>query len=75
MTDASVAVKVSSLEDRPLLTLDSREIYLGVGTLYVFFTLFGCGGGGGVAGLGHDLLMQFSTLRSSKMEIPETGFF
>ena len=38
--------------------------------LYVFFTLFGCWGGGGLPrGLGHNLLMQFSRLSSSKMEI------
>ena len=35
---------------------------------YVFFTLFGCGGGL-PRGLGHNLLMQFSSLGSSKMEI------
>ena len=38
--------------------------YLGVG-----------GGGGGARGLGHNLLMQFSSLSSSKMEISETDFF
>ena len=45
--------------------------------LYVFFTLFGCGvGGGGLPrGLGHNLLMQFSRLSSSKLEISETDFF
>ena len=39
--------------------------------LYVFFTLFGCGGGGGglPRGVGHNLRMQFSSLSSSKMEI------
>ena len=40
--------------------------------LYVFFTLFGGRGGGGVGlprSLGHNLLMQFSRLGSSKMEI------
>ena len=44
---------------------------------YVFFTLFGCwGGGGGLPrGLGRNLLMQFSRLNSSKMEIFETDFF
>ena len=42
-----------------------------------FFTLFGClGGGGGLPrGLGHNLLMQFSSLGSSKMEISESDFF
>ena len=48
--------------------------------LYVFFTLFGCfGGGGGGGGLpggpGHNLLMQFSSLGSSNMEISETDLF
>ena len=46
---------------------------------YVFFTLFGRGGGGGGGGLprglGHNLLMQFSCLSSSKMEMFETDFF
>ena len=40
--------------------------------LYVFFTLFGClgGGGGGLPrGPGHNLLMPFSSLGSSKIEI------
>ena len=39
---------------------------------YVFFTLFGCwGGGGGLPrGLGHNLLMQFSSLGSSRMVVP-----
>ena len=39
---------------------------------YVFFTLFGCWGGGGLPrGLGRNLLR----LNSSKMEISETDFF
>ena len=42
--------------------------------LYVFFNLFGCvcgGGGGGLPkGLGHNLLMQFSSLGSSRMVVP-----
>ena len=42
---------------------------------YVFFTLFGCWGGGLPRGLGRNLLMQFSRLNSSKMEISETDFF
>ena len=34
------------------------------------------GGGGGLPrGIGHNLLMQFSRLGSSKMEISETDFF
>ena len=43
--------------------------------LYVFFTLFGFrgGGGGGLPrGPGHNLLMQFSSLGSSKIEISKT---
>ena len=45
--------------------------------LHVFFTLFGCvGGGGGTKGSrAHNLLMHFSGLGSSKMEISETSFF
>ena len=44
---------------------------------YVFFTLFGCwgGGGGGLPrGLGHNLLMQFSSLGSSRMVVPLPSF-
>ena len=37
---------------------------------YVFFTLFGCWGGGLPRGLGHNLLMQFSRLSSSKKVVP-----
>ena len=33
------------------------------------------GGGGLPRGLRHNLLMQFSSLGSSKMELSETGFF
>ena len=45
--------------------------------LCVCFTLFGCGmGGGGTKGSrAHNLLMQFSGLGSSKMEISETDCF
>ena len=50
-----------------------------LGCIYVFFTLFGywVGGGGGGApkGLVHNLLMQFFTLGSSKIEVFETCFF
>ena len=38
--------------------------YLGIGR----------GGGGGVKGLVHNLLMQFSTHGSSKIEVSETYF-
>ena len=46
--------------------------------LYVVFTCLGvwkCVWRGLPRGLGHNLLMQFSTLYSSKMEISETDFF
>ena len=45
--------------------------------IYVFFTLFGCvWWGGGTKGCrAHNLLMQFSGLGGSKMEISETDFF
>ena len=44
----------------------------------MFFTLFGYwphGGGGAPKGLVHNLLMQFFTLGSSKIEVFETCFF
>ena len=40
-----------------------------------FSPYFGGGGGGLPRGLGRNLLMQFSRLGSSKMEISETDFF
>ena len=43
--------------------------------LCVFFTLFGCWGGGLPKGLGHNLLIQFASLGNSKMEISKTVFF
>ena len=44
---------------------------------WCFFTLFGffCGAGGVPRGRGHNLLMQFSSLGSSNMEISETECF
>ena len=49
-----------------------------LGRIYVFFTLFGYqvrgGGGGAPRGLVHNLLMQFFTPDSSKMEVFETCF-
>ena len=43
----------------------------------MFSTLFGywVGGGGSPKGLVHNLLMQFFTLGSSKIEVLETCFF
>ena len=50
-----------------------------LGRIYVFFTLFGNqfrgGGGGSPKGLVHNLLMQFVTVGSSKMEVFETCFY
>ena len=40
-----------------------------------FSPYLGVGGGGVPRGLGRNLLMQFSRLNSSKMEISETDFF
>ena len=40
-----------------------------------FSPYLGVGGWGLPKGLGHNLLMQFSSLSSSKMEISETEFF
>ena len=48
------------------------------GRFYVFFTLFGyCvrAGGGSPKGLVHNLLMQFFTLGSSKIDVVKTFFF
>ena len=43
--------------------------------LYVFFTPFGCWGGGPKGARAHNLLEQFSSLGNSKMEISKTDFF
>ena len=46
------------------------------GRIHVFFTLFGYWvQGGSPKGLVHNLLMQFSTLGGSKIEVFETYFF
>ena len=53
-----------------------------LGSVYVFFTLFGywvwacvCGGGGSPKGLVHNLLMHFFTLGSSKSKFSKVTFF
>ena len=52
-----------------------------LGRIYVFYILFGYwvrgggGGGGAPRGLVHNLLMQFFTLYSSKIEVFETYFY
>ena len=54
------------------------KVYLSQGqSSAVLFTPFGCLDAGEAApkGLGHNLLMQFSTLCSSKIKTSETDFF
>ena len=47
-----------------------------LGCIYVFVTLFGYWvGGGSPRGLVHNLLVQFFTVESSKIEVFETCFF
>ena len=51
-----------------------------LGRIYVFFILFGYwagrgGGEGGQKGLVHNMLMQFFSLYSSKIEVSETYVF
>ena len=47
-----------------------------LGRIYVYFTLFGYGGGAEAPkGLVHNLLMQLFTRGSSKIEVFETCFF
>ena len=71
--------RISETDFFDILTIQNAQIpYLKhvLDPLHVFFTLFGCGGGGGGKGSrAHNLLMQFSGLGSSKMEISETDFF
>ena len=52
-------------------TYNDEICYVGhvLDPLCVFFTLFGCVGGGYQESRAHNLLMQFSHLSSSKMEI------
>ena len=62
----SSKMEISETDFPDILTIQNDQIsYVKhvLGPLYVFFTLFGCGGGGGVPrGQGHNLLMQFSSL-------------
>ena len=46
-----------------------------LGNIHVFFTLFGYLGGGSPNGVVHNLLMQFFTLYSSKIEVFRNLFF
>ena len=71
--------EISKTDFFDTLTIQNDQIsYLKqfLAPFYVSFTLFGCGGGRGLpGGLGHNLLMQFSSPGSSKMEISKTAFF
>ena len=75
-------MEISETDCFDILTIQNDQIsYVKhvLDPLYVFFTPFGCvcvGGGGAPKGSrAHNLLMQFSGLGSSKMEISETDFF
>ena len=73
-------MEFSEIDFFPSLTIQNDQIsYVKhvLAPLHVFFTQFGCvwGGGGGKGSRAHNLLMQFSGLGSSKMEISETDFF
>ena len=73
----SSKMEVSETDFFDTLTIQNDQIsYVKhvLAPFYVFFTFLGVGGGV-PRGLGHNLLMQFSSLGSSKMEIFETDFF
>ena len=76
---SSSNMKISETDFFHILTIQNDQIsYVKhvLAPLHVFFTQFGCvGGGGGVPRGAHNLLMQFSSLGSSKMKISETDFF
>ena len=72
--DLPKAIEFSETDFFDILTIQNDQISHVKHVLapfYVFFTVLGCwGGGGGLPrGLGRNLLMQFSRLNSSKMEI------
>ena len=72
---SSSKLEISETDFFDTLTIQNDQIsYVKhvLAPLYVFFTLFGCwGGGGGLPrGLGHNVLMQFSRLGSSGMVVP-----
>ena len=72
-------IEVSETDFCDTLTIQNDKIsYVKhvLAPLYVFCTLFGWGGGGGLPrGLGHNLLMRFFTLDNSKIEVFEPYFF
>ena len=68
-------MEISATDFFDILTIQTDQIsYVkhDLAPLYVFCTVFGCvcGGGGLPRGLGHNLLMQFSSLGSSGMVVP-----
>ena len=70
-------MEISETEFFDTLTTQNDQISYAkhvLAPLDVFFTLFRCWGGV-PRGLGHNLLMRFSNLSSSKMETSETDFF
>ena len=71
---SSSKMKISEADFFDTLTIQNDQIsYVKhvLAPLYVFFTLFGCWGGGWLPrGLGHNLLMQFSRLSSSRLVVP-----
>ena len=69
----SSKMEISETDFFDIMTIQNDQIsYVKhvLAPVYVFFTLFGCGGGGLPRGLGHNLLMQFSRLSSSRMVVP-----
>ena len=70
---ANSKMEISETDFFDTLTIQNDQIsYVKhvLAPLYVFFTLFGCWGGGLPGGLGRNLLIQFYTLGSSKLVVP-----
>ena len=71
---SSSKMEISETDFFDTLTIQNNQIsYVKhvLAALYVFFTLFGCCGGGWLPrGLGHNLLVRFSRLSSSRMVVP-----
>ena len=79
---SSSKMEISETDFFHTLTIQNDQISYVKHVLAPFLLVFshylaamGGGGGGLPRGLGHNLLMQFSRLSSSKMEISETDFF
>ena len=68
---SSSKLEISETDFFDIMTIQNDQI-----SYVKHIWVWGGGGGGGLPrGLGHNLLMQFSRLGSSKMEISETDFF